>query len=55
MGRLKEDLSIDTTFDPSEISPDSPFKGWLPFKLKKNIREYTVKTDLLIDTTYDQP
>ncbi len=26
VGRWKEDLSIDTTFDPPEISLDSPFK-----------------------------
>jgi hypothetical protein len=55
VGRLKEDLSIETTFDPSKILPDSPFKGWLPFKLKKNIREYTVKKELAIDITHDQP
>ncbi len=26
VGSLKGDLSIDTTFDPPLISPDSPFK-----------------------------
>jgi hypothetical protein len=26
VGSLKEDLSIATTFDITEISPDSPFK-----------------------------
>ncbi len=29
---LKEDLSIDTTFDPSYISWDTPFKEWNELK-----------------------
>ncbi len=29
---LKEDLSIDTTFDPSYISWDTPFKQFNPVK-----------------------
>jgi hypothetical protein len=29
---LKEDLSIDTTFDPSYFSWDSPFKVWIQTK-----------------------
>jgi hypothetical protein len=32
---LKEDLLIDTTFDPSYISWDTPFKHLRNYKLKK--------------------
>ena len=42
---LKEDLSIDTTFDPCYFLWDSPFKASLieQIKVGKNMLPYTIK------------
>ncbi len=55
LGSLKGGLSMDTTFDPPYISPDSPFKVTPKslFHCRKKSNNYFVKSLLLVLKTND--